>query len=287
MRLALPSIALARDVRGLGGPSSASCLGMAARQLAVVGEPAQPEPWVMDQRSAGCDHLRPASAPRLLPLSCTSADLMCRSTSRSAASAGSSPRLGSAAASLAPDWTSNNWVDVLMALLGLGSSSPCAWMPAIRDARTRRSDARSGCTCWPRRWSFTPVIRSRHRRHLAGIDTTQAILILGPVHPASGSWRWSSTGARSLVSGLTYAGIAIAYLLSQRVEAGLGVSLTLLGLAVVVLGLSAGWRSLRRAVLPLLPLGQLRQHIPPADLAFVPMTALTETAPLSIAGKQV
>jgi hypothetical protein len=68
-----------------------------------------------------------------------------------------------------------------------------------------------------------------------------------------------------LVSGLTYAGIAIGYLLSQSVEEGMGLSLTLLGLAVVVLGLSAGWRSLRRAVLPLLPLGLLRHSVPPAS----------------------
>jgi predicted RND superfamily exporter protein len=72
------------------------------------------------------------------------------------------------------------------------------------------------------------------------------------------------------VSGLSYAGIAIAYLLSQGVEQGLGISLTLLGLAIVVLGLSAGWRSLRKAVLPVLPLGRLRELIPPADLARIP-----------------
>ena len=67
-----------------------------------------------------------------------------------------------------------------------------------------------------------------------------------------------------LVSGLTYAGIALGYLISQGVAADMGLSLTLLGLAVVVLGLSAGWRSLRRALLPLLPLGSLRHSIPPA-----------------------
>jgi len=67
-----------------------------------------------------------------------------------------------------------------------------------------------------------------------------------------------------LVSGLTYAGIAMGYLISQGVTQDLGVSLTLLGLAAVVLGLSAGWRSLRRALLPLLPLGSLRHSVPPA-----------------------
>ncbi|WP_072396344.1 hypothetical protein [Hyphomicrobium sp. CS1GBMeth3] len=67
-----------------------------------------------------------------------------------------------------------------------------------------------------------------------------------------------------LVSGLTYAGIAIGYLITQSVEEGFGLSLTLLFLAVLVLGLSAGWKSLRRAILPLLPLGSLRAYIPPA-----------------------
>ena len=66
-----------------------------------------------------------------------------------------------------------------------------------------------------------------------------------------------------LVSGLIYAGIAIGYLLSQNVAESLGLSLTLLTLAAVVLGLSAGWRPLRRAIVPRLPLGSLRAIIPP------------------------
>lgn len=66
-----------------------------------------------------------------------------------------------------------------------------------------------------------------------------------------------------LVSGLTYAGIAMGYLISQGVTQDMGLSLTLLGLAILVLGLSAGWRSLRRAILPLLPLGSLRHSVPP------------------------
>lgn len=67
-----------------------------------------------------------------------------------------------------------------------------------------------------------------------------------------------------LVSGLTYAGIAIGYLITQSVEEGFGLSLTLLLLATLVLGLSAGWKALRRAILPLMPLGALRASIPPA-----------------------
>jgi hypothetical protein len=67
-----------------------------------------------------------------------------------------------------------------------------------------------------------------------------------------------------LVSGLAYAGIAIAYLVSQSLAEGVGVSMTLLTLAVLVLGLSAGWRTLRRRVLAVLPLGPLISYVPPA-----------------------
>lgn len=67
-----------------------------------------------------------------------------------------------------------------------------------------------------------------------------------------------------LVSGLGYAGFAMAYLIGSRVtDQGLGLPLTLLGLAVVVLGLSAGWRTLRAIVVPLLPLGGLVAYLPP------------------------
>jgi hypothetical protein len=67
-----------------------------------------------------------------------------------------------------------------------------------------------------------------------------------------------------IVSGLSYAGIAIAWLLAARLPGGLGMPLTLLGLATVVLGLSAGWRGLRGALLPLLPAGRWRDGLPPA-----------------------
>jgi hypothetical protein len=46
-------------------------------------------------------------------------------------------------------------------------------------------------------------------------------------------------------------------------QEGLGLSLTLLSLAALVLALSAGWRSLRRTIVPRLPLGRLHAHIPP------------------------
>jgi hypothetical protein len=66
-----------------------------------------------------------------------------------------------------------------------------------------------------------------------------------------------------LVSALSYAGIAVTYLISQSVAQNLSLPLTLLGLAMLVLALSAGWRGLRGALLPVLPLGRWRDRLPP------------------------
>jgi len=68
-----------------------------------------------------------------------------------------------------------------------------------------------------------------------------------------------------LVSALSYAGIAIGYLLSESIAKDISVSLTLLGLAALVLLLSAQWRRLRRAALARLPLGGIRLLVPPAS----------------------
>jgi hypothetical protein len=169
---------------------------------------------------------------------------------------------------LAPDWASEHWV-AIVAVLGLGVFAAALRVDASDpQRRTRRADV----AFWLHMLAAPMVVHAMIRLvtgNLAGIDTAQAITIL-VLFILLGLVALVIDRRALLVSGLTYAGIAIAYLLSQSVEAGLGMSLTLLGLAVVVLGLSAGWRSLRRAVLPLLPLGQLRQHIPPADLTFVP-----------------
>jgi hypothetical protein len=69
-----------------------------------------------------------------------------------------------------------------------------------------------------------------------------------------------------LVSALSYAGIALGYLITQNVSNSLGLPLALLGLAALVLALSAGWRRLRGAILPRLPLGSLREKLPPVAL---------------------
>lgn len=68
-----------------------------------------------------------------------------------------------------------------------------------------------------------------------------------------------------LVSALSYAGLAIGYLLSESIAKDISVSLTLLGLAALVLLLSVQWRGLRRAALARLPLGGIRRLVPPAS----------------------
>jgi hypothetical protein len=65
-----------------------------------------------------------------------------------------------------------------------------------------------------------------------------------------------------IVSALAYAGGAIGYYLADDLVGGTGV--TLLALGAVILTLSAGWKPLRRLIIPLLPLGTLKQRLPPA-----------------------
>ena len=68
-----------------------------------------------------------------------------------------------------------------------------------------------------------------------------------------------------IVSALTYAGGAIGYLINRgggfwKTET---LSPTLLLLGAAILLLSIGWRGLRARIVPLLPLGTLRQRLPP------------------------
>ncbi len=65
-----------------------------------------------------------------------------------------------------------------------------------------------------------------------------------------------------IVSALAYAGGAIGYYLNDDLFGGTG--FTLLALGAVILALSAGWRGIRRFVLPLLPLGAFKERLPPA-----------------------
>ena len=94
--------------------------------------------------------------------------------------------------------------------------------------------------------------------------TAKSLIILG-IFAALGVIALVIDRRALLVSALSYAGIAVAYLISQSVSTNLSLPLALLGLAVLVLALSAGWRGLRRALLPVLPLGRWRERLPPID----------------------
>jgi hypothetical protein len=65
-----------------------------------------------------------------------------------------------------------------------------------------------------------------------------------------------------IVSGLIYAGGAIGYYLSDNLFGGAGITLLVLG--GIILALSVGWQPMRRAIVPLLPLGSLKLRLPPA-----------------------
>jgi hypothetical protein len=64
-----------------------------------------------------------------------------------------------------------------------------------------------------------------------------------------------------IVSALAYAGGSIAYYLGEGGFGGGAFTLLLLG--GVILALSAGWKPLRRTILPLLPIGALKARLPP------------------------
>ena len=160
-----------------------------------------------------------------------------------------------------PSWSESLSV-ALTALFGLAVFVAAQRIDATDPARvTRRSDV----AFWLHMLAAPMIVRSVMPLATGGtteIDALRAVFILA-VFAFLGLVALVIDRRALLVSGLTYAGIAIAYLLSQSVEQeGLGLSLTLLSLAALVLALSAGWRSLRRTIVPRLPLGRWRSHIP-------------------------
>ncbi|HEX2840908.1 hypothetical protein [Hyphomicrobium sp.] len=164
---------------------------------------------------------------------------------------------------IAPDWILDNG-SALAAVLGL-----LLFASAVRtDASdTRRLTRRSDVAFWLHLLAAPMIVHAvipLVAGPVSALGTGQAFAVL-VVFALLGIVALVIDRRALLVSGLTYAGIAIGYLLSQSVAEGMGLSLTLLGLAIVVLGLSAGWRYLRRTVLPLLPLGSLRHAVPPAS----------------------
>lgn len=151
-------------------------------------------------------------------------------------------------------------------LLGCGLSVfALALRLDMRDPRrlTRRSDA----AFWLHLLSAGLIVHPVFRGMVGtagGFGTAQSLIILG-LFMALGIIALVIDRRALLVSALSYAGIAVAYLISQSVSTDLSLPLALLGLAALVLALSAGWRSLRRALLPVLPLGRWRDRLPPID----------------------
>lgn len=161
---------------------------------------------------------------------------------------------------VAPDWTKAN-ASLIAGVLGLAVFAAAVRIDASDPQRaTRRADI----AFWLHLIAAPMIVHAvipLIANAPAEIGVAQALAILA-VFALLGLVALVIDRRALLVSGLTYAGIAIAYLLSHSVGEGLQWSLTLLCLAAVVLGLSAGWRSLRRALVPLLPLGDLRRFIP-------------------------
>ena len=163
---------------------------------------------------------------------------------------------------VAPAWTNEHW-SLLFGVLGLAVFALALRYDASDPARrTRRADI----AFWLHLLAAPMIVHAvipLVTGHIGEMGPGQAIGILA-IFALLGLVAIVIDRRALLVSGLTYAGVAIGYLLSQSVEEGMGLSLTLLLLAALVLGLSAGWRPIRRAILPLLPLGSLQRSIPPA-----------------------
>jgi len=137
----------------------------------------------------------------------------------------------------------------------------------MRDPRrlTRRSDA----AFWMHLLAAGLIVHPLFRGMVgaqASFGTAKSLVILG-VFVVIGVVALIIDRRALLVSALSYAGIAVAFLISQSFSQNLSLPLTLLGLAVLVLALSAGWRSLRGALLAVLPLGQWRDRLPPVSPA--------------------
>lgn len=251
MRLALPSIALALMFAGAGGYASTFIGSLLGGLDQIPGE----ESWriwallfSLGVMLAALVHHHRFRVPIDVAI----------------AAGGLVYAIYSAIAAMLPDWTLNNG-SMLWGLLGIG-----IFVAAMRiDARDPKRLTRLSDVAFWLHMLAAPMVVHAVIPLVAGpvsaLGTGQAIAVL-VAFVLLGIVALVIDRRALLVSGLTYAGIAIGYLLSQSVAQEMGLSLTLLGLAVVVLGLSAGWRSLRRIILPMLPLGGLRQHVPPAAI---------------------
>lgn len=164
---------------------------------------------------------------------------------------------------MAPDWAERNW-HVMFALFGLATFSVALRVDASDVTRsTRRSDI----AFWLHLVAAPLIVHGTiplFAGAAEGMNATQAFAVLG-IYALLGLVAVIIDRRALLVSGLLYAGVALGYLLTEKVQADVGSSLTLLALAVLVLSLSAGWRTLRRTLIPRLPLGALKNSIPPAQ----------------------
>jgi hypothetical protein len=157
-----------------------------------------------------------------------------------------------------------DYLNLIVLACGLGVFA-LALRLDMRDPRrlTRRSDA----AFWLHLLSAGMIVHPVFRGMVGaeGFGTSQSLIILC-LFAVLGIVALAIDRRALLVSALSYAGIAVAYLISQSVSMNLGLPLALLGLAVLVLALSAGWRALRGALLPVLPLGRWRDRLPPVEV---------------------
>ncbi len=157
-----------------------------------------------------------------------------------------------------------DYLNLILAVCGL-SVFALALRLDMRDPRrlTRRSDAAFWLHLLAAALIVHPIFRGMVSA-TGSFTTTTSLIVLG-VFAVLGVIALVIDRRALLVSALSYAGIAVAYLISQSVSGDLSLPLALLGLAALVLALSAGWRSLRRLLLPVLPLGRWRDRLPPID----------------------
>lgn len=169
--------------------------------------------------------------------------------------------LSGALGTLAPIWTRDN-TSLLMGLFGLGVFVAALRVDSTDPLRTtRRADVAFWLHLMAAPMIVHPVMSLVYGQ-ASVMNGWQALTVLA-VFLLLGIVALVIDRRALLVSGLTYAGIALAYLLQQGVDAGTGVALTLLGLSLLVLGLSLGWRAIRAAIVPRLPLGPLSHVLPP------------------------
>ncbi|MDP3255579.1 MAG: hypothetical protein Q8S58_15030 [Bosea sp. (in: a-proteobacteria)] len=159
-----------------------------------------------------------------------------------------------------------DYLDSILALCGL-SVFALALRLDMRDPHrlTRRSDAAFWLHLLAAGLIVHPVFQGLVGA--AGSFTTGTSLVVLGIFVVLGIIALVIDRRALLVSALSYAGIAVAYLISQSVSGDLSLPLALLGLAILVLSLSAGWRTLRRVLLPALPLGRWRDRLPPVEPA--------------------